>query len=137
MKLKYEIAVVATGILLVAAPLLFWRRAPRFIKEFFGAVSAPLNLAIFRIVLFVVVFSFSVHNIAWYGSIPQELRFPPPGLYLVLQHLPLNEDLAWYTSLLLVIFCLTSIAGLLLDSRSSRAFFSVSMCSASLNFWKG
>jgi predicted DCC family thiol-disulfide oxidoreductase YuxK len=113
MKLKYEIAVVATGILLVAAPLLFWRRAPRFIKEFFGAVSAPLNLAIFRIVLFVVVFfSFSVHNIAWYGSIPQELRFPPPGLYLVLQHLPLNEDLAWYTSLLLVIFCLTSIAGL-------------------------
>jgi predicted DCC family thiol-disulfide oxidoreductase YuxK len=124
MKLKYEIAVVVAGILLVLAPLLLWRRAPGFVKDFFGAVSAPLNLAIFRIVLFVVVLlSFSVHNIAWYGSIPKELRFPPPGLYLVLQHLPLNEDLAWFTSLLLVIFCLTSIAGVFTRFSIIASFF--------------
>lgn len=124
MKLKYEIAIVATGILLVVGPLLFWRRAPRFVKEFFGAVSAPLNLAIFRIVLFVfVLLSFSVHNTAWYGSLPHELRFPPPGLYLVLEHLPLNEDLAWFASLLLVIFCLTSIVGVFTRFSIIASFF--------------
>jgi predicted DCC family thiol-disulfide oxidoreductase YuxK len=112
MKLKYEIALIATGVLLVLAPLLLWRRAPRFVRDFFDATTAPINLAIFRIVFFLMVlFSFSVNNVAWFGSLPAEFRFSPPGLQFIVSHIPINESFARAVSVALVIVCLACIFG--------------------------
>ena len=71
MKPKYEIAVIGTAALMLIVPYLFWNRAPKFVRDFFTATSAPVNLAVFRIVLFtLVLFSFSMGNVAWFGSLP-------------------------------------------------------------------
>src|SRR5258706_13440086 len=113
MKLKYEIAVVGVGILLIAVPLMFWRYPPKFVKAFFTDVAAPINLAVFRIGFFVIIlFSFSVDNVAWFGSLPAELRFPPTGLNSILAHIPINESVAWFASVALVVACLACILGL-------------------------
>jgi predicted DCC family thiol-disulfide oxidoreductase YuxK len=113
MKLKYEIAVVGMSILLIGVPWLFWRRTPKFVKAFFTEVSAPINLAIFRIVFFLLIlFSFSVNNVVWFGNLPAELRFPPTGLNFFLAHIPINESVARLASVALVVACLACIVGL-------------------------
>jgi len=113
MKLKYEIAVIATGILLIAVPYLFWRRAPNFIKAFFTDVTAPVNLAVFRIVFFsLVLFSFSVNSVAWFGNLPADLIFPPTGLRFLVTYIPISQSTAWFASVALVVACLTCIVGL-------------------------
>jgi len=113
MKLKYEIALIVTGVLLLLGPALLWRRAPRFVRDFFTATTAPINLAIFRIVFFVIVlFSFSVNNVAWFGGLPAELRFPPTGLQSIIAKIPINESFARTISVALVVICLACIFGL-------------------------
>jgi len=121
MKPKYYIAMAATGLLLLVASLLLRRRAPRFIRDFFAADTDPLNLAIFRVVFFLLLaFSFSVSNTVWFASIPAELQFPPPGLRWLLAYLPVNEGLAQITSLFLLLFCIMAALGLL--TRLSAIF---------------
>jgi len=113
MKLKYEIAVVGMGTLLILVPCLFWRRAPKFIKAFFADTTAPVNLAVFRIVFFLLIlFSFSVKNSAWFGNLSAELRFPPTGLRFLLAFIPINESVAWFASAALIVACLACILGL-------------------------
>ena len=113
MKPKYEIAVIGTGALMLIVPYLFWNRAPKFVRDFFTATSAPVNLAVFRIVLFtLVLFSFSMGNVAWFGSLPPELRFPPTGLNFVISHIPITETVAWYAALALTLGCIACILGL-------------------------
>ena len=113
MKLKYEIAVIGTGALMLIVPYLFWNRAPKFIRDFFTATSAPVNLAVFRIVLFtLVLFSFSIGNVAWFGSLPPELRFPPTGLNFVISHIPITESVVWYAATALTLACIACILGL-------------------------
>src|SRR5947209_17367140 len=112
MKLKYEIAVIGTGALMLIVPYLFWNRPPKFARDFFIATSAPVNLAIFRIVLFtVVLFSFSIHNVAWFGSLSPGLRFPPTGLNFILSRIPINETVAWYAAIALTVASLACIVG--------------------------
>ncbi|PYS65544.1 MAG: hypothetical protein DMF74_03695 [Acidobacteria bacterium] len=113
MKPKYEIAVIGTGALMLIVPYLFWNRAPKFVRDFFTATSAPVNLAVFRIVLFtLVLFSFSMGNVAWFGSLPPELRFPPTGLNFLISHIPITETVAWYAALALTLGCIACILGL-------------------------
>jgi len=113
MKLKYEIAVVSMGTLLILVPCLFWRRAPKFVKAFFADTTAPVNLAVFRIVFFLLIlFSFSVRNSAWFGNLSAELRFPPTGLRFLLAFIPINESVAWFASAALIVACLACILGL-------------------------
>jgi predicted DCC family thiol-disulfide oxidoreductase YuxK len=112
MKLKYEIAIVGMSILLVTA-LPFRDRAPSFVRTFFTEATSPFNLAIFRIIFFLLVlFSFSVGNTAWFGDLPTELRFPPTGLQFILAHVPISEPLARAASIALVVVCLSCIVGL-------------------------
>jgi predicted DCC family thiol-disulfide oxidoreductase YuxK len=112
-KLKYEIALMATGALMLFGPALLWRRAPRFVHDFFTAATSPVNLAIFRIVLFAVVLSsFSIHNVQWFAALPADLQFAPPGLSLVLAHVPINQTVAWYASVALTISCVFCMIGL-------------------------
>src|SRR5687768_4880954 len=113
MKLKYQIAVAGMGVLLIVVPLLLRRRAPQFIKDFFSATTAPLNLAIFRIVFFIIILRyFSVDVIAWFGSLPRELQVPPPGLHTVLRYLPMSESLAWGAAVGMMVFAVASMLGL-------------------------
>src|SRR5260370_17045509 len=113
MKLKYEIAVIGTGALMLIVPYLFWDRAPKFVRDFFTATSAPVNLAVFRIVLFtLVLFSFSIGNVAWFGGLPPELRFPPTGLNFVISHIPITETVVWYAAIALTLGCIACILGL-------------------------
>ena len=113
MKPKYEIAVIGTGALMLIVLYLFWNRAPKFVRDFFTATSAPVNLAVFRIVLFtLVLFSFSMGNVAWFGSLPPELRFPPTGLNFVISHIPITETVVWYAALTLTLGCIACILGL-------------------------
>lgn len=113
MKLKYQIAILGTGVLLLVGVLLLRRWSPRFVKDFFTADTDPTNLAIFRIVFFLLLASsFSVSNIVWFSSIPAELRFPPQGLAWLTQILPINPTWAWIASVLLLICCITAALGL-------------------------
>jgi predicted DCC family thiol-disulfide oxidoreductase YuxK len=117
-KLKYEIALIVVGALLLIGPVLLWRHAPRFIRDFFQATTSPLNLAIFRIVLFAVILgSFSVHDVQWFASLPADLKFPLPGLSLVLTYIPINQTVAWYASVALTISSILCLIGLF--TRSS------------------
>jgi predicted DCC family thiol-disulfide oxidoreductase YuxK len=112
-KLKYQIAMAVTGILLILVPYLFRHRAPRFIKSFFTAASSPVNLAIFRVVFFtLVLFSFSVSGTTWFANLPAELRFPPFGLSSLTSRILFNEQVAWYAAVTLVIACAACIVGL-------------------------
>src|SRR5262249_44911260 len=119
MKLKYEIAMAGTGVLLLLGPLLLRRHIPRFVEEFFTAVASPVNLAVFRIVFFLLLASsFSTSNVVWFSSIPVELQFPPVGLHWVLKHLPINETYARIASASLLVFCITAAIGLLTNASA-------------------
>src|SRR5205807_8161422 len=109
MKLKYEIAIVGMSILLVTA-MLFRDRAPSFIRTFFTEATSPFNLAIFRIIFFLLVlFSFSVGITAWFGDLPTELRVPPIGLQFILAHVTINQSFAREVSISLVVVCISFI----------------------------
>jgi predicted DCC family thiol-disulfide oxidoreductase YuxK len=112
MKLKYQIAMLGVGVLLILLPLLL-RRRPRFIREFFAAETEPINLAVFRVIFFVALaFSFSVSNTAWFGSIPPELQFAPQGLYWLVKNLPISEAAAWWAASLMLVCCFAAAFGL-------------------------
>ena len=72
------------GILVAAATfggvlcVLHWRRVRAEIADLFGASAHPLNLAVFRIVVFSQVLSILwLDYIALISSLPNELQFPP------------------------------------------------------------
>jgi predicted DCC family thiol-disulfide oxidoreductase YuxK len=112
MKLKYQIAMIGAGVLLLLLPLLR-RRLPQFVRDFFTAVTDPVNLATFRIVFFVTLaFSFSISNTAWFGSVPADLQFPPQGLHWLVKHLPISAAWAWWASVVLLLCCITAALGL-------------------------
>src|SRR2546430_5818312 len=104
---------MAAGALMLVGPVLLWRRRPKFVHDFFAATSSPINIAVFRVVLFTtVLFSFSIHNVTWYARLPAELRFPPAGLGFLLRYIPVNESIAWYAAVALTISCVLAIVGL-------------------------
>lgn len=98
---------------MLIAPLVLRSRAPRFVRDFFTGTTSPINLAMFRIALFtIVLFSFSIHNVAWFAGLPAELRFPPAGLGFLVSHFPINQTVAWYAAIALTVSCVLAIVGL-------------------------
>jgi hypothetical protein len=82
MKPKYQIAMLAMSLVLIFGTWLLHRWPPRLLKDYFGATSPPINLAVFRLIFFLLfAFSFSVSNVVWFSSIPRELQFAPQGLH--------------------------------------------------------
>lgn len=63
------------------------------LRRFFCASTAPVNLAIFRIAVFWILGRF-VQTAAWYGSLPRDLMFPPPGWRRLGPLLPHGETAA-------------------------------------------
>jgi predicted DCC family thiol-disulfide oxidoreductase YuxK len=86
-----------------------WKR----VVEFFTAADHPVNLAIFRIVIFWQLIAWTdLSEIRWYSRIPRELRVAPWGMGALLKHLPINERWATIATSLLLIFAVTGMIGL-------------------------
>ncbi|MGB7946617.1 MAG: DCC1-like thiol-disulfide oxidoreductase family protein, partial [Candidatus Binatia bacterium] len=84
------------------------------VKEFFSATAAPINLAVFRIIVFSILFlrvSGSFNRIIWYSQVPPEFRIAPVGLKWILDFLPINETWATVACIMLLVFSLTAMVG--------------------------
>ncbi len=87
------------------------------LDRFFGAVARPLNLALYRIVLFGTIFLDLDHDarprvITFFAGLPKALQVPPPGLGPILKYLPINEALATWTLHGLTTFSFLAMIGL-------------------------
>ena len=106
-------------ILLLATPqliiyLIYFRHEIfRGIRNFFAAESNPINLAIFRVVLFwTLLSSFSISYTSNFAQIPAELRFLPSGLGWIFDYLPINETLVKVLGTLFVASCFAGMIGI-------------------------
>jgi predicted DCC family thiol-disulfide oxidoreductase YuxK len=112
-KLKYQIALLVAGAALIVVPLLLRRRAPGFVRRFFGTPTEAVNLAMFRVVLLLyVIYFFFTQNVLWYSRMPRELLFPPPGLGWVASYLPVGEASVRAASVLFIACCVAGVVGL-------------------------
>jgi predicted DCC family thiol-disulfide oxidoreductase YuxK len=83
------------------------------IKEFFTAVAHPINLAVFRMVLFWMLFnSVDISQVVWWSQVPAALRIAPRGLGWLLDYLPINETWATISAQLFLVFSFTAMIGL-------------------------
>ncbi|MGF1935296.1 MAG: DCC1-like thiol-disulfide oxidoreductase family protein [Nostoc sp. ChiQUE02] len=82
------------------------------IREFFTGTTYPINLAIFRILLFESIFSLDLSQIVWFSELPKELLFPPIGSGWLINIIPINATIAQIGTLLLKIFSFTAMIGL-------------------------
>lgn len=88
------------------------------VNQFFTVSTHPLNLAVFRIVIFATLIEFiNVSRIVWFSQMPEELQFIPGNLGWLFNYLPINPDLTRITAILLLVFCFTGAIGLF--SRTS------------------
>jgi hypothetical protein len=109
-----------------ALGLLSLQRAPvsSFFRRFFNEPASPLNLAIFRIVLFAMVISrVDVEFIAWFNGLPPELRQPPRGLAAIVPLLPVGDELARLACYLLIAAAIAGMVGFC--SRSAALIVAV------------
>ncbi len=62
--------------------VLLRRQLLAVIREFFAASTYPLNLAIFRVVLFYLLFRFDTSDTVWFSQLPEQLQVAPWGVAL-------------------------------------------------------
>lgn len=106
---------ILTGIALLLLALAFrWRhQIQRIIVNYFTEATHPVNLAIFRIVLFGTLIAFvDIPEAVWFSELPEELRFLPKGFGWVFNYLPINPTLVQVTGILLIVFSFTAMIGL-------------------------
>ena len=112
-----RLALVALALAVAAVALVWRRRTLAVLRDFFTARTAPLNLAIFRVVIFTAIF-FDLGNdadptkITFFSSLPTALQSPPPGWSAILPHMPLDPWWAGLSLTLLAIFSATAALGL-------------------------
>jgi predicted DCC family thiol-disulfide oxidoreductase YuxK len=100
---------------LILAAFLARQAVRRVVVDFFTTPTSPVNLAIFRIVVFGVtlrLFCGDYAATAWFSTFPPALQVAPYGLGWVLPHIPISPTLVHAASVLLIVFCVTGIAGL-------------------------
>jgi hypothetical protein len=85
----------------------------RTLVDFFTTPTSPLNLAIFRIAVFVGVLS-QIHpwETRWFGNVPHELQMAPFGVGWLLPHLPISQSSMTIAITLLTVVCVTGLLGL-------------------------
>jgi predicted DCC family thiol-disulfide oxidoreductase YuxK len=98
---------------LALGAVLFRPAVAKLVRDFFAASAPPLNLAVFRIVFFLLLLSYvDLSSLVWFSQIPPELRVFPRGAEWLAPILPINETWARTSGILLAIFCVTATLGL-------------------------
>lgn len=94
------------------------------VRAFFLAPTAPINLAVFRIVVFLEIarFSFGVDT-AWFASLPQGLLFPPKGWNAIAPHLLVGDAAGTAIGLLFKLAAICALIGF--ATRISTAIVAV------------
>jgi len=92
-----RIAFCAAAAALLAVAVIRRRRTAALLHDFFGAAGHPLNLAVFRIVLFWTLLQVPrLEELRWFAQLPAEFRVYPWGArWWLLTAVPLND--AWVT----------------------------------------
>lgn len=107
-----------------AAAVPFRRALRAAVTDFFAETAHPVNLAVFRIAVFLALSaSFSVARTVWFSELPRALMFPPTGAGFVFRVLPVDPVSATIASVLLRVVCVTAAVGL--ASRLSAAVAAV------------
>lgn len=115
---------LSMGIALATLATLLYRHTFSLFRQILDRVSAPINLAIFRVVLFSnLLFPDIVVHTVFYSQIPAELRFLPAGLGWLFDYVPVDETWARTASVFYLIFCFTAMIGLF--SRTSALLTTV------------
>ena len=109
---------IIIAILLIVMAIRNREQIKNTVSKFFTESTHPLNLAVFRIVIFVTLILFiNVSTIVWFSQMPEQLQFLPGNLGWVFNYLPINAEIAKVTSILMLVFCFTGAIGLF--SRTS------------------
>lgn len=115
-----RIALVAAFAVLAFVAVRYRARTTEVLRRFFLAEGHALNLAVFRIVLFAVLFvRADLDSIGWYAALSAELRFPPPGWEGLLAVLPVTPEAALAAAWVVKAACVFGMVGLW--SRASAA----------------
>lgn len=108
-----RIVIIIDTLSLVLVASLLNPRIRRIIKNFFTENTHPINLSVFRIVLFLtVITTAAVSDVIWFSEFPKELLFAPTGLGWLFNYIPLDGTWARVSSLLFLFFCFTGMIGL-------------------------
>ena len=92
----------------------------RLMREFFRTPTSPVNLAIFRIVVFgtmLITLRVDATATQWFSTFPRQLVAAPYGTNWILPYVPISQPLVAIVSGVLVVFCILGMIGLF--SRAS------------------
>jgi len=120
-KLTFSHAVtIVIAVELAVSIVLLRRRSLAVVRAFFTSVTHPLNLALFRIVVFWGIFRevrLAGKTLIPFTRIPAGLQVAPWGMGTILHHLPINQPWATTAAVLVLILSATGLIGLF--SRTS------------------
>lgn len=92
-------------------------------KKFFAAETSPINLAVFRILLFYALLRAfpldALPYILWFARLPRDMMVFPQGLGWLQPHLPVTPEWAGISLKLFTFFAVTGLLGIF--SRTSAA----------------
>ena len=109
-----RVLLICIAIYLIVIAGLKYRSLMNTGRGFFSAATHPINLAIFRVVLFYMIFdAVDVSKVTWFSQIPAELRVAPQGLgWLIVDYLPINATFAKFAAQSLLLCSFTAMVGL-------------------------
>jgi hypothetical protein len=101
--------------LLIAVQLLLlagMRYGRSIVSKFFSEVTHPINLGIFRIVLFATLIIYvDIPQVVQFSRFPVELRVAPFGIGWLINILPINPAWATVASYLFIVACVSGVLG--------------------------
>jgi predicted DCC family thiol-disulfide oxidoreductase YuxK len=114
----------------VAFPALAWcvsrfENVRTCVRNYFQGTSHPLNVAVFRIVVFVLLaVSVKKEELLWFASLPAELIVPPWGAGWLISSIPaISPFTVKVLSTLFQIFCVAAAIGFFTRISAWAAFF--------------
>lgn len=103
-----RLILIAAALAVGAAAYVRREQTKRLITNFFTATTHPINLAVFRIVLFATIARLAmVGQPEWFAALPAELIFPPSKL----KWLPITLELTHLCLIGLYVSCFFAIVG--------------------------
>jgi hypothetical protein len=100
--------IIAAQILLLAG-MRYW---PSVVSKFFSETTHPINLGIFRIVLFAALIIYvDIPQVVQFSRFPVELRVAPVGIGWLIDIIPINPAWATVASYLFIVACVSGVLG--------------------------